>query len=83
MNPRHSRATELASMLTEAQLKEHLAWVQEPNAASKYVHLSGRDIDDVLLKARGMPIDESKRGPVLVAFTYLGRKRKALSCKCF
>jgi integrase/recombinase XerD len=80
---RHSRATELASMLTEAQLKGHLAWVQESKAASKYVPLSGRDIDDVLLKAHGIPIDELKRGSVLIAFTCLGRKRIALSCKRF
>jgi site-specific recombinase XerD len=40
---RHSRATELASMLTEAQMKEMLGWVQGSDMPATYVHMSGRD----------------------------------------
>lgn len=47
---RHSRATHLANLLTEAQMKEHFGWVQASEMASVYVHLSGRDVDDALLK---------------------------------
>jgi len=51
---RHTRATELASILTEAQMKELLGWVQGSDMPSVYVHLSGRDVDSALLKAHGI-----------------------------
>lgn len=46
---RHSRATALASKLTEAQMKEFFGWVQGSDMAAVYVHLSGRDIDNAIL----------------------------------
>ncbi|WP_394344768.1 hypothetical protein [Salinigranum halophilum] len=52
MNPhhfRHSRATHLANWLTEAQLCEWFGWVQGSNVPARYVHLSGRDIDNAYL----------------------------------
>lgn len=51
---RHSRATNLANVLTEAQMKEYLGWVQSSKMASVYIHLSGRDVDNALLKAYGL-----------------------------
>jgi integrase len=51
---RHSRATKLANSLTEAQLKEFFGWTQSSDMASVYVHLSGRDVDDALLKLYGL-----------------------------
>ena len=51
---RHSRATKLANVLTEAQLKELFGWTQSSDMASVYVHLSGRDVDDALLKLYGL-----------------------------
>ena len=51
---RHSRATELANFLTEAQMKELLGWVQGSDRASTYVHLCGRDVDGALLAANGI-----------------------------
>jgi len=50
---RHSRATNLASRLTEAQMKEHFGWVQSSKMASVYVHLSGRDVDNAILSTYG------------------------------
>ncbi|MDP2717386.1 MAG: tyrosine-type recombinase/integrase, partial [Candidatus Micrarchaeota archaeon] len=47
---RHSRATFLASKLTEAQMKEYFGWTQCSDMAATYVHLSGRDVDQSLLK---------------------------------
>lgn len=47
---RHSRATALASKLTEAQMKEYFGWVQGSGMAATYVHLSGRDVDSTLLQ---------------------------------
>ncbi len=43
---RHSRASYLANELKEAQLCEWFGWVQGSDVPSKYVHLSGRDIDN-------------------------------------
>jgi len=51
---RHSRATNLASKLTEAQMKEHFGWVQSSKMASVYVHLSGRDVDNAILQTYGL-----------------------------
>jgi len=42
---RHARASNLANVLTEAQMKEYLGWVGDSKMASTYVHLSGRNID--------------------------------------
>lgn len=47
---RHSRATLLASKLTEAQMKEYFGWTQGSDMAATYVHLSGRDVDSALLQ---------------------------------
>jgi ribosomal protein L40E len=51
---RHARATHLANLLTEAQLKEMFGWTQESKVAARYVHLSGRDVDTALLRAHGL-----------------------------
>ena len=61
-NFRHSRATYLANHLTEAQMKEFFGWVQASDMASIYVHLSGRDVDNALLKVHGIkkPEEEEK-----------------------
>ena len=59
-NFRHSRATYLANHLTEAQMKEHFGWTQSSRMASVYVHLSGRDVDNALLKVYGMKNNEEK-----------------------
>jgi site-specific recombinase XerD len=57
-NFRHSRATHLAKHLTEAQMKEFFGWTQGSDMASTYVHLSGRDMDNALLKLHNIPIPE-------------------------
>lgn len=58
---RHSRATALANKLTEAQMKEHFGWVQGSEMAATYVHLSGRDVDNALLKLQGLVQVENAR----------------------
>jgi len=57
-NFRHSRATHLASHLTEAQMKEYFGWCQSSDMAATYVHLSGRDIDSALLKLQGIEVPD-------------------------
>ncbi len=49
-NFRHSRATDLANWMTEAQMDKFFGWVIGSKMASVYIHLSGRDIDEVILK---------------------------------
>ena len=57
---RHARATHLANNLTEAQMKEYFGWTQGSEMASIYVHLSGRDVDNALLKMHGLVKEEKK-----------------------
>ena len=58
---RHSRATILANKITEAQMKEYFGWTQSSTMASQYVHLSGRDVDNAILKMHGLqPIKETE-----------------------
>lgn len=58
---RHSRATHLANHLTEAQMKQYFGWVQGSDMASVYVHLSGRDVDNALLKLHGIETNEEAK----------------------
>lgn len=63
---RHSRATFLANHFTDAQMKAFLGWSKNSAMPSVYIHLSGRDIDDALLKVNGIqPAERPKSEPVL------------------
>ncbi len=65
---RHARATQLAKLgLNEAQMSAYLGWVPATAMAGVYVHLSGRDVDDAILKAYGLKPEE-KEGNVLPCF---------------
>ncbi len=61
-NFRHTRATHLATHLTEAQMKEYFGCVHASEMASTYVHLSGRDVDNALLKLNGIAVPEEANG---------------------
>ncbi|MFW6196779.1 MAG: tyrosine-type recombinase/integrase [Thermoplasmatota archaeon] len=61
LNPhhfRHSRATYLASKFKEAQMCEWFGWVQGSDVPGKYVHMSGRDIDDSYERLHGIQKEE-------------------------
>jgi site-specific recombinase XerD len=59
---RHSRATHLASKLTEAEMNVYFGWVQGSDMPATYVHLSGRDVDDKILQIHGLkPKDMDKK----------------------
>ena len=64
---RHSRATELAKNLTEAQLCQVMGWVQGSKQAATYVHLSQRDTDKAILSMYGLLEKEEKEKGRLVA----------------
>jgi len=51
---RHSRATHLADKLTEAQMKILFGWAGNSDVPSVYVHLSGRDVEEALLRIYGL-----------------------------
>lgn len=51
---RHSRASYMANEMTEAQLCEWFGWVQGSDVPARYVHLSGRDIDNAYDEMHGL-----------------------------
>jgi len=57
---RHARATHLAKILTEQQLKVYFGWAKDSGMASVYVHLSGEDVDESLLKAKGIKVEKER-----------------------
>src|SRR3989338_3279033 len=71
---RHSRATQLASIMSDSQLKNYLGWTQSSKMAGIYVHMSGKDADDAILMANNIKIEHVKRDPVL-------KPLKCLKCK--
>lgn len=57
---RHSRATYYANRLTEQQAKIYFGWARDSSMMAKYVHLSGRDIDDAVMKVNGLGSKEAE-----------------------
>jgi len=57
---RHSRATEMASFLTEFQMNQYFGWKQGSDMPSTYVHMNGKEVDSAILAMNG--IKESKEG---------------------
>jgi len=51
---RHSRATHLATKLTESQLCQFFGWRIGSDMPARYVHLSGRDLDSSILSIYGI-----------------------------
>ena len=52
---RHTRATHLADMgFNEAQMRKYCGWSEDSKMPSLYIHLSGRDVNDGLLRAYGI-----------------------------
>jgi integrase/ribosomal protein L40E len=80
---RHARATHLASELKEAQMKEYFGWTQASKMASTYVHLSGRDIDNAILKMHGIKQeeDEEKNGEIKVKECRFCHERNSFDSK--
>jgi site-specific recombinase XerD len=66
---RHSRASYYANKLTEQQLKAFFGWAGGSKQAATYVHLSGRDIDNAILKVYGKKEIEENTKPRLTVQT--------------
>lgn len=59
---RHSRATHLASKLTEAEMCKFFGWTLGTKVVKRYIHLAGIDIDKKLLQMQGLTIDKEREG---------------------
>ena len=57
-NFRHSRLTELAKFLSDSKLKIFAGWTANSDMTGVYVHLTGKDLDEDLLKIAGVEIEE-------------------------
>ena len=57
---RHTRLTELAKHLTEQELKLFAGWIPDSRMAGVYVHLSGRDARDAIMRIYGLREEERK-----------------------
>lgn len=70
-NFRHSRATELAKVLTEAQMCLYFGWVMGSRMPAVYVHLAMRDLDGTILNIHGITHGGKKNiEPVKCPFCY-------------
>lgn len=57
---RHSRATQLAEALTDTPMKEYLGWTRDSKMTRTYVHMSGRNIDSLILRAHGIYVPQNE-----------------------
>lgn len=57
---RHSRATFMAKHLTEFQMNQYFGWIQGSDMPSTYVHMSGKAVDEALLRMNGMVMEVNK-----------------------
>ena len=57
---RHSRATLLSKKMSDAPLKSFFGWTPGSNMASIYIHMSGRDTDEAILKLNGIETKEQE-----------------------
>lgn len=57
---RHTKASTLATMITEAPLEAQMGWVHGSKQSATYVHLSGKQQQKAILKAYGL-IDETEK----------------------
>ncbi len=62
---RHSRATKLAGIMSDSQLKHHFGWTQSSKMTGIYVHMNGKDVDNVIFRENGIKIAEEKSEPAL------------------
>ena len=57
---RHTRATLLAEHIADAPLEIQMGWVHGSSMTRTYVHLSGKDMDRIILRAYGVEVREER-----------------------
>jgi site-specific recombinase XerD len=70
---RHSRASVLATYFTESQLCTFFGWVQGSQVVKRYIHMSGKDLDNTLIS-----ISEGKQ--ISKQDEYLLKTKKCQRC---
>jgi len=61
---RHARATELTRFgMSELLLRRHFGWAPGSRMTERYAHLSGKDLDDAVLRANGVQPPEEAPKP--------------------
>lgn len=71
---RHSRATIMAPKMTDAAMKHYFGWAQGSKMASIYIHMSGKDTDESILRANGIEIKKEEAKTLM-------QPKKCLKCK--
>ena len=71
---RHARATHLADKMSEASMKSYFGWGQDSKMCSTYIHLSGQQTDEAILRANGIEVQQD-------AQTALSKPKTCLKCK--
>lgn len=67
---RHSCATEKARLgWTESQMRAFFGWSRSSSMPSYYVHLAGKDYEDMELERRGLLKTEDRRRPALAGIS--------------
>lgn len=51
---RHSRITEYATFMTQAQLEKNMGWVHGTQQSGTYIHLAGSQVDNTILEHYGI-----------------------------
>ena len=59
----------------------YFGWAGSSNMVARYTHLSGRDIDDAVLKANGMPTNHRKGSEVQVKTCIKCHERNEITAK--
>ncbi|MEK6916018.1 MAG: tyrosine-type recombinase/integrase [Nanoarchaeota archaeon] len=73
---RHSRATQLASIMTEACMKQYFGWGQDSKMCGIYIHMNGEATDEAILRSNGLEINKEKTKPAMQPITCLKCKTK-------
>lgn len=55
---RHSRATILASKMSDSSMKHYLGWTQGSKMAGIYIHMSGRETDEAIMQMNGVEVKQ-------------------------
>lgn len=57
---RHSCATRMASIMSEACMKQYFGWQQSSRMCGIYIHMSGKSTDEAVLRANGIDIKKEQ-----------------------
>jgi site-specific recombinase XerD/ribosomal protein L40E len=61
---RHARATHLANWMTDVQMCLYFGWEIGSDMPRTYCHLSGKDLDDTILRIHGKAKNEERKDPL-------------------